>query len=72
MAEPFSVSTRTRVAADRTPSCGSGVTLKDFGMFTEPSKRIRSHCPFAEPGAPSAHPVSGLPSKAFTGSYWGR
>lgn len=72
MTEPFSVSTRTRVAADRTPSWGSGVTLNEDGMSTESVKPIRSHCPSAEPAAPSAHAVSALPSKAFTGSYCGR
>ena len=36
------------------------------------AKSIRSHCPAGVPGAPSAHAVSGLPSKAFTGSYCGR
>lgn len=32
VADPFSVSTRTFVGADRTLSCGNGVTLNDEGM----------------------------------------
>ncbi len=32
VADPFSVSTRTRVAAARTPSCGSGVMPRESGM----------------------------------------
>ncbi|UXX93267.1 hypothetical protein N7U49_15715 [Streptomyces sp. AD2-2] len=69
---PFAVCTRTFVAAARTLSCGSGVTLNERGMsYDPPANPMRSHCPFGEPGAPSAHAVSGLPSKAFTGSNWG-
>ncbi len=35
-------------------------------------KPMRSHCPSGVSGAPSVHAVSGLPSKAFTGSNCGR
>ncbi len=72
VAAPLSVSTRTRVGADRTLSCGNGVTLKDDGRSREPVKSIRSHWPFGEPATPSVHAVAGLPSKAFTGSNCGR
>jgi hypothetical protein len=72
VSEPRSVSTRTRVGAERTLSCGSGVTRIESGISVSSVKPIRSHCPSAEPAAPSAHAVFGLPSKAFTGSYCGR
>ena len=73
MREPFSVSTRTLVAADRTLSCGNGVTLNDEGMSYAGSENpIRSHSPSGEPATPSAQAVSGLPSKALTGSNCGR
>ncbi len=69
---PRSVSTRTTVGAARTSPLGSGVRSRDPGIAVGPVKAIRSHSPRGEPGDPSAQAVSGLPSKALTGSYWGR
>lgn len=71
-AEPRSVSIRTCVGAARMASPGRGVSWREAGMSVGWEKSTRSHCPTGSPGLPSAHAVSGLPSKAFTGSYCGR
>ncbi len=70
-AVPRSVCTRTSVGAARVPSPGSGVSWIEAGIAVGVSKATRSHWPTGWPGVPSAHAVSGLPSKAFTGSYCG-
>lgn len=70
--KPRSVSTRTTVGAARTFALGSGVTWSEPGSSVGVVKSIRTHSSSGEPGDPSAQPVSGLPSKALTGSYCGR